>query len=246
MTEFKLILRYLKLILSNWVLRIVFLLDLAGAATTYLQKLNIPYWTYLCLLIIGLIWSGYSIYKNSAPKIIIDKPKQDETSFNFPTVGNEYFRINMKSYITNFGLQSGSIEYIKLKFINVNDIEDEFVLKEIGISGEEGQLSKDKYFPIFPTGQDEKRFKFPMIVEPNTILPFYLGIDISLVAVYGNEEEIRRKVGWLKHVRLELEYKIKDSFGIETTLIPFKIDLRTLPEVLDKAIKTNKAFDETF
>lgn len=245
MTEFKLILRYLKLIIGSWILRIIFFLSLVGIGTTYFKKLDIPYSVYLCLLIFGLIWSGYSIYKNSAPKIVIDKPKQDETSFDFTTVHHEHFMIKMKSYITNFGLQSGSIEYIKLKFINVNDVEDEFILKEMGISGGEGQLSKEEYFWGFQTVNNDKNFKFPMTVSSNTILPFYLGIGISLVAGYGNAEEIRRKVEWLKYVRLELEYKIKDSFGTETHRIPFKIDLETLPGVLDAAIEQNKAFEES-
>ena len=245
MAEFKLIWRYLKLILSSWVLRIVLLLDFAGAATTYFQGFKIPYWAYLCLLIIGLIWSGYNIYKNSAPKIVIDKPKQEDVSFNFPTVTREYFRINMKSCITNFGLQSGSIEYIKLKFVNVNDIKDKFVMEEIGISGGEGELSKDKVFPIFSAKQDEKRFKFPMIVEPNTILHFYLRIDVRL-SEYDDEQATRRKLEWLKHAQLELQYKIRDSFGTESPTILFKIDLQTLPEVLDKSIESKERIEEIF
>ncbi|MGG3824117.1 hypothetical protein ABEV42_02240 [Bacillus subtilis] len=236
--------RYLKLILSSWILKVIALLDLVGFTTTYFEQLKIPYWIYLCFLIVGLIWSGYNIYKNSAPRISIEKPKQDNVSFSFPTTDNSYFTINMESYLTNFGLQSGSLEYIKLKFVNVNDLKDQFVIEEIGISGEEGELSKDKVFPIFPSGQDEKRFNFPMTVKPNEILPFYLRIDVSLSEY--DEQAIKRKVSWLKYVKLELEYKIKDSFGTETVTIPFQIDLQNLSNVLDRSINSNQAINEIF
>ncbi|MQR86400.1 hypothetical protein GFV16_10795 [Bacillus megaterium] len=235
--------RYLKLIISSWILQAIAFLDLIGFATTYFGTLQVPYWIYLCLLIIALVLSGYNIYKNSAPKIVIDTPKQEDVSLSFPTVYNDHFRINMKSYLTNFGLQSGSIEYINLKFVNVNDLKDEFIMQEIGISGTEGELSKEKYFSPFSTGNDKNSFKFPMIVEPNTMLPFYLRIDISL-AFLGDKEEIRRKVAWLKYVQLELEYKVKDSFGTEKSAVPFKINLQTLPEVLERAIESNDQSDQ--
>ncbi|WP_243549983.1 hypothetical protein [Priestia megaterium] len=236
--------RYLKLILSSWVLQVIALLDVAGFITTYFDKLKIPYSVYLCLLIIGLILSGYNIYKKSAPKILIEKPSQEDVSFSFPTVDNNFFRINMKSYLTNYALQSGSLEYIKLKFVNVNDLEDEFLIEELGIRGTEGELSKKKSFPTFSVVDNERTFQFPMIVAPDTVLDFYLRIDISLSSY--DKEEISRKVNWLKYAKLELEYKIKDSFGTETINIPFKIELGTLSEVLDRSRSSNQSLSEIF
>ncbi|MCM3786221.1 hypothetical protein M3231_25015 [Neobacillus mesonae] len=234
MSEIRLILRYLKLILSDWVLRIVFILDLVGATMTYFNKVKIPYWIYLCLLVLGLFWSSYRIYKNSSPKITVEKPNQDDIVFNFPTTMFDSFEIKMKSYISNFGLQSGSLEYITTKFIGVNEITDNFLLNQIEIVGDNGELSKDEIYPIFKHKEDERNFKFPMVLQPNTLMPFYLKNTVGLGFNSGNVDE---KLEWLKTVQLELEYKVKDIFGTETKKIRFSVDTSNL-------LKEKKAEDE--
>jgi hypothetical protein len=241
-SEIDLILKYIFLLFKNSILWIVLFLDLVGALVTYFTDYNVPNWILLSFPIVAILITGYNIFKNSAPKITVDKPKEDEFNIDFP-YANTYNTINIKfdSYIRNFGLQSGALENIKINFLGVNEIKDEFILRHMDISFNEFLLCKEKNkFMILNIDPNNKYgFTFPMVLTPDTMIPIYFMVQMSFP---GGEEVME----WVKRINFELEYKIRDGFGSEIKKIPFSIKVNNLIELKEEEIIDREAVERSF
>lgn len=238
--EIQLIIKYLVLMFKNWVLGIVLFLDLVGALITYFTDLNVPKWVFFSFPFIALLITGYKIFKNSSPEITIDKPLEEEFRIVFP-YSNSYssFEISFDTYIRNFGLQSGSLEDIKINFLGVNDIKDDFILRNMGFSFNKFMLSKEKntfsFMPIDFKG--EYSFKFPMVLPPDTIIPIYLRVNMSI-------NDSSEMMEWIKTLQFEIEYKTRDGYGSGIKKVPFTLKVNNLFEMKEDAIKTEEKLDE--
>jgi hypothetical protein len=221
MGEIKFIVKYLKLMLLNWTLTIILFLDFAGILTTYFSEYHIPSWILYSFPIAGIIYSGYSIFKKSSPKITVQVPDSDDIEVIYE--GHERFALVMKSHLTNFGIQSGSLEFIKVSSTGINGIKDPFVLKKIGFNCNELIIcDKKPNIYLIPLKKNEYIFKFPQIIEQDKMSYFYIVAHFSM-PWFTKDDNAEETLQWVKEINFEISYKTKDSFGTEQKRITFSV-----------------------
>lgn len=243
-SEFQLIWKYIILMCKNWILWMLLLLDLIGLIISFNKHLNIPNWFIYLIPYAAILIAGYHIFKKSAPKITIDKPLENEYKIEFPyTDSFTYFNISFDSYIRNFGLQTGSLEEIRINLMGVNDINDKFILKNMGISFEKPLICKTKnMFHLLEVDPSKRHgFKFPMVLVPGTMIPIYFRVSMSFSGNHSSSDEI---LDWIKKVQFELEYKCRNGYKTEIINIPFTFKLNNLQRIKENEEIKMKDFDK--
>lgn len=241
-SEVQLIIRYLFLLIKSVILWVILSLDLFGILLTYQTEYTIPSWILFSIPSLGIIIASYKIFKNSSPKIDIEKPGEEDYNINFPyDFTYNTFNIQFDTYIRNFGLQSGSLESINFRFVGINGIRDEFILRNMEISNGDFVISNQNHgFPLIELKR-EYQLKFPMILKPDTMIPIYIQVPISVSnSTEGNEELLK----WIEKIYFELEYKFRDGFGTEVRKVPFMFKVNMLPKIAEEVEETRKRVKE--
>ena len=135
----------------------------------------------------------------------------------------------------NFGLQSGSLESVEVRFKGVNNVTDDFILKSMDISS--GFIDITDSDHLFGSASGN-RLEYPMILKPDTMLPIYIVIPISLSNYYTRNVDEQLK--WAKKFHFELEYKFKDGYGIEVKKVPFILQVDNLFERKEEEVKSRE------
>lgn len=232
MSELKLGWKYLVLIFKNWVIWITLFISIVGVIITYFTEFKIPQWVLYSLPYLALIFSGFEIFKKSSPKISIKKPSEKDFELYFDTVDDySKFNFNLKTYIENYGLQSGSLEGIEVKFKGVNNVTDDFILNSMDISS--GNILVTDGPSVFSSAGG-KLLGYPMILKPDTLIPIYIYIPIKLSYFSSKADD---KLKWANKFHFELEYKFKDIHGTEVKKIPFNLKVDNLFELKEEEVK---------
>ncbi|MEN6325137.1 MAG: hypothetical protein ABFD18_02855 [Syntrophomonas sp.] len=241
MIEIKLILRYITLMFNNWVLNTIFILDIIGLFLSYNINVQVPKWFLYTILQIAFLCGGYSIFRKSSPNITVEAPNKDDINFVF-SGGHldltQIFTINMKSYFSNYGLQTGSLEYIKVTWVGLNNISDSYVLKNFVIKIGEIYVCNKQPTPLLIMKQPEFEFKYPVIIGINTLKPFYIQTDLSFNTY--EQEDIDKAIEWLNVINFEIEYKVKDSFGVNSKKSPLNVYTESLFKCKEEAQEHQK------
>ena len=77
--------QYLKLIIKNWVLWLFFILDFIGLLIVYfIPDLKIPTSIYIGLAVFGLLWAGFSVYRDLEKKMPTEINSFDDLKQKMP------------------------------------------------------------------------------------------------------------------------------------------------------------------
>lgn len=243
-SEIQLIVRYLSLFIKSWLLWVILFLDLLGIILVYNTNFRLPIWVLICIPILAILITSYSIFKNSSPKIIVDKPLEDDFVIDFnSTYTYNNFNIKFETYIRNFGLQSGSLEFIKLNFVGVNGIKDEFILRNMEINSGNFVICNEKNKFMLAEIKDNYRVKFPMILKPDTMKPIYFMIPLQFSSTFETNVEM---LDWVKKIHFELEYKTRDGYGSELKKVPFNFKVDNLLKLIDGEMKEREKIEKAF
>jgi hypothetical protein len=212
---------YTKLTFKSVILYITFFLDLVGMVLTYYKRLEIPEWIFFALPAIAFYLTGYLIYKNSSPSITVNLPDKDDVKISKSQFS---YTVLMKTSITNYGLKPGSLEDIKVNFIGINEIVDEFLLSNLNISVDPPEIFKEEpNIHLLELMRRDYEFKLPLIILPDTFQHLYIYTNLYIYS--SDDKELNKAFEWLKQIDFELKYKYKDSFGSHHRTSKFNIQI---------------------
>lgn len=134
---------------------------------------------------------------------------KDDITVSFESM--DRCKITMKAYYSNFGLQTGILEDIEVKYININRIKDDFLLKQINISIANPLVLNKKPNALVDINKRDFEFEYPLIVKPNELIPIYFTTHLHFNV--KKEDELYRFFNWVKEVQFEINYTIRDGIG---------------------------------
>lgn len=234
---------YTKLTFKNVILYIILFLDIVGMVLTYYSSLEIPSWIFFVFPAIAFYLTGYSVFKNSSPSITISLPDEDDINISKSQFN---YDILVKTSITNYGLKPGSLENVKVNFIGINGIVDNFLLSNLDISVESPEIFKEKpNIFLLPMKRRDYEYTFPLIVQPDTYQHLYIYIKLN---IHRKNEGLNQAFEWLKHIDFEMKYKYKDSYGSHNRASKFKIETDTnhFKKITTEYEEMIKQLDQTF
>ncbi|MDN4067929.1 hypothetical protein QYF50_08495 [Paenibacillus vini] len=241
----RLLIRYTTTIFKETVFRILLILDIIGAVVTYFSIAKVPFWIFLVITLLGLFWAGFKLFIKSSPDIKIKLPNKEDVEFRFAgghTTLTQYFTISIRSYICNFGIQTGSVDSVKVVSSSINKIDDEYVIQQLSIRIRKAIITSEKV--IVYGSMFDKELEFPIILKPDTMKAFYITFQLEFKSY--DQKQINNAISWLKEINLIAEYKVTENSGVSKKKVNFVIDTEKLEQVKNDGLKKALELDEYF
>jgi len=243
---------YIKLLFKKWVSWLIIAGGLVGIFVTFrLLKKEIPFWAFWVLVIAGLFWAGYKVFKEQLLKLPINKrgiePKSD-ISIRF-IEGNEYtYSLSKGSTFRESRIENGDVYVIPDAFV-----EQHLRIKNNGeteldiISIVSQHMDSGYTFDFLVEEVKKRKFNYPKRLVIDEILLCTIKNESSVTSTTNNAQ-IAVKLGEMNNESSNFSFEIiveaRDlKGGIHEFIFPAKLAIQPLVELYINKFQEDKQLD---